>query len=129
MPFLVGTRTGIAEFDGGIPINNGFLLPFHQYHTKLLFHGEIGIHSRWQIYDSKKTYYELQEKKQLETFKMLQAPEIVLELWAQDFMFCAHEVRPDPVADHKVSRARIPAYVSIGIWTAVVISGPFYPIS
>ena len=62
---FLGNYAGMAKFGGGVPVGNNLLLSLDQYKTRLFFYGEIGIFSRWLLYDNKKTYYEIKEKEEL----------------------------------------------------------------
>ena len=60
-----GGFAGLAQFGGGIPVSNTFLLPLDQYYTQLLAYGEAGIYLKWLLYDSRRLTLEVEEKKVL----------------------------------------------------------------
>ncbi|MBN2010923.1 TolC family protein [candidate division KSB1 bacterium] len=63
---------GIANLGGGIPVSNSFLLPGKGFDQRMLTFGDIGITSKWLLYDSGKISQEIEEKQLLIDLTKLQ---------------------------------------------------------
>lgn len=59
--FLAG-YSGAAQYQGGIPVANGFSLPLKNFELHPAFYGEAGLSLRQDLFDNQQTKLEIQEK-------------------------------------------------------------------